>query len=263
MTVKPTTTFPWWSQTCQQPNTRPKLWATGSDVWKQNYEKRFNQSRKDWRGDLQVRQTSLHLAWWYHLQQFLLPRIQQNPTSKKSGGKHNLFTHFPKDTICEVCRRTKVTRAQCRRSPDERADRMKIVERCGDHDNSRPHGSRRRTRIWTASQICSGRARPGDATDPKISMENPIIEISEISNFRRKPKIQLNRRFFGMNYRLTRPKLESREINAAQIRNTWNCRWSVTAISEMCKTQWQMGRRRMNGGSIHHLRGWALHVERK
>ena len=28
--VKPTTTFPWWSHACKQPNTRPKLWATGN-----------------------------------------------------------------------------------------------------------------------------------------------------------------------------------------------------------------------------------------
>ena len=27
--VKLTTTFPWWSQACKQPNTRPKLWTTG------------------------------------------------------------------------------------------------------------------------------------------------------------------------------------------------------------------------------------------
>ena len=49
--VKPTTTFPWWCQACKQPNTRPKLWATRSkhrlwattsDVWKQNYQSGFN-----------------------------------------------------------------------------------------------------------------------------------------------------------------------------------------------------------------------------
>ena len=45
--VKPTTTFPWWSQACKQQNTRPKLWAIGSrhklwattsDVWKQEIQ---------------------------------------------------------------------------------------------------------------------------------------------------------------------------------------------------------------------------------
>ena len=29
--------------------------------------------------------------------------------------KHNIFIHFPKDRNCEVCMRTKITRAPCRR----------------------------------------------------------------------------------------------------------------------------------------------------
>ena len=30
-------------------------------------------------------------------------------------GKHNVHTHFPKDRNCEICKRTKITRATCRR----------------------------------------------------------------------------------------------------------------------------------------------------
>ena len=30
--------------------------------------------------------------------------------------KHNLFIHFPEDPNCEICKRTKVTRAACRRN---------------------------------------------------------------------------------------------------------------------------------------------------
>ena len=26
-------------------------------------------------------------------------------------GKHNVYTHFPKDRNCEICKRTKITRA--------------------------------------------------------------------------------------------------------------------------------------------------------
>ena len=29
--------------------------------------------------------------------------------------KHSVYTHFPKDRICEICKRTKITRAPCRR----------------------------------------------------------------------------------------------------------------------------------------------------
>ena len=39
------------------------------------------------------------------------------PTFKRREdlGKHSVYTHFPKDRNCEVCKRTKITRAPCRR----------------------------------------------------------------------------------------------------------------------------------------------------
>ena len=39
------------------------------------------------------------------------------PTTKRREdlGKHNVHTHFPKDRNCEICQRTKMTRAPCRR----------------------------------------------------------------------------------------------------------------------------------------------------
>ena len=81
--VKPTSPFPWCPQACNQPNTRHKLWMTGSrhELWAtvnckliRNYQNGFNDSRKDKQGDRQVRQTSLQLTWTYHRQSFLLPR---------------------------------------------------------------------------------------------------------------------------------------------------------------------------------------------
>ena len=38
-------------------------------------------------------------------------------TSKRREdlGKHSVFSHFPKDRNCEICKRTKITRAPCRR----------------------------------------------------------------------------------------------------------------------------------------------------
>ena len=35
--------------------------------------------------------------------------------SLKPMGKHSFYTHFPKDRNCEICQRTKITRAPCRR----------------------------------------------------------------------------------------------------------------------------------------------------
>ena len=35
--------------------------------------------------------------------------------SKVVPSKHNIFTHFPKDRNCDICLKTKITRASCRR----------------------------------------------------------------------------------------------------------------------------------------------------
>ena len=37
------------------------------------------------------------------------------PTRSEDLGKHSVETHFPKDRNCEICHRTKITRAPCRR----------------------------------------------------------------------------------------------------------------------------------------------------
>ena len=43
--------------------------------------------------------------------------VSLEPTFKRREdlGKHSVETHFPKDRKCEICRRTKMTRAPCRR----------------------------------------------------------------------------------------------------------------------------------------------------
>ena len=43
--------------------------------------------------------------------------VSLEPTSTRSEdlGKHSVYTHFPKDRNCEICQRTKFTRAPCRR----------------------------------------------------------------------------------------------------------------------------------------------------
>ena len=34
------------------------------------------------------------------------------------SGTHSIYTHFPKDKDCEICKRTKITRALCRKRAD-------------------------------------------------------------------------------------------------------------------------------------------------
>ena len=45
------------------------------------------------------------------------------------SGKHIVFSHFPKDPNCEICMRTKITRASCRRRTGTVVPR---AENCGD-----------------------------------------------------------------------------------------------------------------------------------
>ena len=47
------------------------------------------------------------------------PSLEPTPTRSVDLGKHSVYTHFPKDRNCEICQRTKITRAPCRRRNGE------------------------------------------------------------------------------------------------------------------------------------------------
>ena len=53
------------------------------------------------------------------------------PTLARSAdlGKHSVYTHFPQDRNCEICERTKITRAPCSRRIGEAVPR---AEKFGD-----------------------------------------------------------------------------------------------------------------------------------
>ena len=40
---------------------------------------------------------------------------EPTPARRADWGKHSVYIHFPEDRNCEICRRTKITRAPCRR----------------------------------------------------------------------------------------------------------------------------------------------------
>ena len=64
-------------------------------------------------------------------------------------GKHSVYTHFPKDRNCEICTRTKITRAPCRRRNGEAvpraanfgnlitADQKVLSDNCESRNNHR------------------------------------------------------------------------------------------------------------------------------
>ena len=43
------------------------------------------------------------------------PSLEPTPSRSVDLGKHSVYTHFPEDRNCEICQRTKITRAPCRR----------------------------------------------------------------------------------------------------------------------------------------------------
>ena len=51
--------------------------------------------------------------------------VSLEPTTKRREdlSKHSVYTHFPKDRNCEICKRTKITRAPCRRRNGEAVPR--------------------------------------------------------------------------------------------------------------------------------------------
>ena len=73
------------------------------------------------------------------------------PTEKRREdlGKHNVHTHFLKDRNCEICKRTKITRAPCRRRKGEAvtscckfrvfitADHKVLSDNCESRNNRR------------------------------------------------------------------------------------------------------------------------------
>ena len=81
------------------------------------------QASSDRLQDLPECQWNSRNFWWTQDQHHLVvtadppetPRRHPLP-SDTAKGKHNLFTHLPKDPNCEICKRTKITTADCRRN---------------------------------------------------------------------------------------------------------------------------------------------------
>ena len=49
--------------------------------------------------------------------------LQPTPSRREDLSKHSVCTHFPKDRNCEICQRTKISRAPCRRRNGEAVPR--------------------------------------------------------------------------------------------------------------------------------------------
>ena len=58
---------------------------------------------------------------------------------REDFGKHSVYTHYPKDRNCEICKRIKITTAPCRRrhSDSITADHKVLSENCESRNNHR------------------------------------------------------------------------------------------------------------------------------
>ena len=94
------------------------------------------------------------------------PSLEPTPARSADLGKHSVYTHFPNDRNCEICQRTKITRAPCRRRNGGAVPR---AENLGDlitaDHKVLSEGSKQ-------SSICSRGAGLDHPMDPGISVQN-------------------------------------------------------------------------------------------
>ena len=90
----------------------------------------------------------------------LLMKLLLEPTTKRREdlGKHSVYNHFPKDRNCEICQRTKITRAPFRRRNGGALVRAENFHKgCDSRNNHR---------------CAVGSARLGHPMDPVVSVQN-------------------------------------------------------------------------------------------
>ena len=77
--------------------------------------------------------------------------VSLEPTTKRCEdlGKHNVYTHFPKDRNCEICKRTKITRAPCRcKNKNFTGNPEKLAKVPGTREETKSHLHRQFLQIW-------------------------------------------------------------------------------------------------------------------
>ena len=80
--------------------------------------------------------------------------VSLEPTCKRSEGlgNHSVYTHFAEDRNCEICQRTKITRAACRRRNGGAVPR---AEKFGDLITADHKSSQWRLWVSKQSSICN------------------------------------------------------------------------------------------------------------
>ena len=160
--------------------------------------------------------------------------VSLEPTSKRREdlGKHSVEIYFCKDRNCEICKRTKITRAPCRRRNGGAVPR---AENFGDLITA---DDKVLSENWISKQssICSRGAGLCHSMEPVVSVQNNNFtgnpeKLAKVLGARQETWSHLHLQFFGIWQSLWRSLLESLHVSATQIRNKWDC-WKSSAQSK-------------------------------
>ena len=153
------------------------------------------------------------------------------PTFKRREDlcKHSVKTHFPKDRNCEICQRTKITRAPCRGRNGEAVPRAENIGDLITADHkvlSENCESRNNHRYAVVVQDLATQWIQAYPCKTKTSQETQR-SLQKFLEPDRKPKV-IYTEFLGIRQSLWRSLLESLHVYTSQIRNKLDC-WKSSA----------------------------------
>ena len=173
--------------------------------------------------------------------------LEPTPARSADLGKHSVYTQFPKDRNCEICQRTKITRAPVQKTHWRKpclVQKILVIWLQQITQSSQ-------WRLWISKQssTCSRGAGLGHLMDPVISVQNKNFSgnTKELGAPNRKPEVIVHWQFIGIWQSLWRSLLESLYVDTTQIGNKWDC-WESSAQSErryICsivaiRSQWKL-----------------------
>ena len=114
-----------WSWTCLQlsrqvPHPRK--------IWLHQKARGHVQHRETWKQDAKKFETRRSVEFSSEAERCKPWRVNSEhpPTVVSKSRTHSIFTHFPKDRHCDVCLRTKITKASCKRRTGEAVPRAEV-----------------------------------------------------------------------------------------------------------------------------------------
>ena len=131
------------------------------------------------------------------------PSLEPTPARSADLGKHSVYVRFPEDRNCEICQRTKITRAPCRRRIGGAVPR---TENFGDLITADQKVLSEGCESSKQSSICSRGAGPG----------HPLGKLKVIYTDN---SLEFGKACEGLS-------LESLYVDTTQIGNMWDCRKS-------------------------------------